>query len=829
MATAALHRLSAHPHPGGGRGLPDRDNGLTFNVEATGSKTTPEPTEGIQTRTEFERFSRAFYPVDPLAGGQRRRRVIFDATESQQACCARGRRLDLRRGQAAHPPRRRPTADGSSIRRPFSARAHRLVRHRRARRARRGGREPSCRSRARARTPTSRSSRWRALLGPGHRTISPIRSTAAAQTSFGQVMTTSEQFGIASFQELSTFDAGTLGGDSGWVVRGRPAVALDIGRRRHAAHHHPLRLRGHRPPHLEQPTVFERGKPQRRLARRGRLAGGDPRSGILRRRSRSSTAAPFATTTSRTTTGSPSSDRSSSDRPPRTAGVPRVRRTRNHRGPHRRLLQVRCAARQHRARRAVPALAGAGFPWGAAWRMAASTSRRRPRMPWRSASPRRTPSSTGRASRSGRARASISSQPSASSAMLNRVTGSTPSSIAGQLNANGQVYLVNPNGIAITPTGMVRTGAFVASTLGNDRCGLHRRPPQLRGQGPVGTVANHGAIEVGRGGYAALIGGRWTIREPSPPRSAGSASGRANGRPSTSRATASCRWRCRPRRRRRRPADPPQRPALRRRWPGRGQGRHRPADGPPGRQPLRRRRGAQRRRPLGRHRARRRRGGTVRVSGRLDASAPRPAAVDHAADRRGRRSPSPAASHRGQIVRRHPRRQRPEPAAGPSASAATGRAGARSSARRRPPSTPPRASAPTRSAGDGGSVVVWSDELTSFAGGISARGGPSAATAARPRSPARRRSPSPATDLWRRRAAFSARCSSIRSTSSSSPARADVGPPTTNNSVLCAGHPDFGARKRECDRADAGQHRFQADRPATSSSARRSTGVLQRS
>ena len=58
-------------------------------------------------------------------------------------------------------------------------------------------------------------------------------------------------------------------------------------------------------------------------------------------------------------------------------------------------------------------------------------------------------------------------QPSASSAILNRVTGSTTSTIAGQLNANGQVYLVNPNGIAITSTGAVNVGGgFVASTLG---------------------------------------------------------------------------------------------------------------------------------------------------------------------------------------------------------------------------------------------------------------------------------------------------------------------------------------------------------------------------
>ena len=57
-------------------------------------------------------------------------------------------------------------------------------------------------------------------------------------------------------------------------------------------------------------------------------------------------------------------------------------------------------------------------------------------------------------------------QPDAASSILNRVTGNTSSTIAGTLSANGQVYLVNPNGIAITPTGSVKVGAgFVASTL----------------------------------------------------------------------------------------------------------------------------------------------------------------------------------------------------------------------------------------------------------------------------------------------------------------------------------------------------------------------------
>jgi hemolysin activation/secretion protein len=42
---------------------------------------------------------------------------------------------------------------------------------------------------------------------------------ARGQTSFGQTMASSERFGIASLGELSTFDAGSIGGDSGWVAR----------------------------------------------------------------------------------------------------------------------------------------------------------------------------------------------------------------------------------------------------------------------------------------------------------------------------------------------------------------------------------------------------------------------------------------------------------------------------------------------------------------------------------------------------------------------------------------------------------------------------------
>jgi filamentous hemagglutinin family protein len=53
-----------------------------------------------------------------------------------------------------------------------------------------------------------------------------------------------------------------------------------------------------------------------------------------------------------------------------------------------------------------------------------------------------------------------------SGATLNRVTGNVPSSINGVLSATGSVYLVNPSGVVVGPSGEVKTGgSFVASTL----------------------------------------------------------------------------------------------------------------------------------------------------------------------------------------------------------------------------------------------------------------------------------------------------------------------------------------------------------------------------
>lgn len=69
-------------------------------------------------------------------------------------------------------------------------------------------------------------------------------------------------------------------------------------------------------------------------------------------------------------------------------------------------------------------------------------------------------------------------QPGASSVALNRVTGQDPSQILGSLNANGQVFLVNPNGMVVGRGAQVSTGGFVGSSLDiADRdflAGVHR-------------------------------------------------------------------------------------------------------------------------------------------------------------------------------------------------------------------------------------------------------------------------------------------------------------------------------------------------------------------
>ncbi|MFH5773295.1 filamentous hemagglutinin N-terminal domain-containing protein [Paracoccus sp. NGMCC 1.201697] len=108
-------------------------------------------------------------------------------------------------------------------------------------------------------------------------------------------------------------------------------------------------------------------------------------------------------------------------------------------------------------------------------------------------------------------------QPGRRSALLNRVTGDTPTRIDGSLGANGQVFIVNRNGIAIGRNGRIATGGFVGSTLDISNGDFMAGRLRFSGDNP-GAVTNEGRIDIIPGGYAALLGGQvsnsGTIRVP---------------------------------------------------------------------------------------------------------------------------------------------------------------------------------------------------------------------------------------------------------------------------------------------------------------------------
>jgi len=98
-------------------------------------------------------------------------------------------------------------------------------------------------------------------------------------------------------------------------------------------------------------------------------------------------------------------------------------------------------------------------------------------------------------------------QPNASSAILNRVVGNEASAIFGRVNANGQVFLVNTNGILFGRSAQVDVGALTASTANISNSNFMAGKLDFNQPGKAGArVENQGSITVGEGGFAALVG-----------------------------------------------------------------------------------------------------------------------------------------------------------------------------------------------------------------------------------------------------------------------------------------------------------------------------------
>lgn len=100
-------------------------------------------------------------------------------------------------------------------------------------------------------------------------------------------------------------------------------------------------------------------------------------------------------------------------------------------------------------------------------------------------------------------------QPSSDALVLNQILNGDVSVIRGQINANGQVILVNPNGVYFGDSAQLSVGSLVASGHAIDSADfLNGELNFERQEGTAGSVINHGTIEAASGGSVTLLGSR---------------------------------------------------------------------------------------------------------------------------------------------------------------------------------------------------------------------------------------------------------------------------------------------------------------------------------
>jgi filamentous hemagglutinin family protein len=88
---------------------------------------------------------------------------------------------------------------------------------------------------------------------------------------------------------------------------------------------------------------------------------------------------------------------------------------------------------------------------------------------------------------------------------INRIADANPSRLYGQLNAEGQVYLINPNGVILGQGVQINVGGLVVSTL--TKLTNQGHTVTFQGDSQAGLTVEQGALLNARqGGYLALIG-----------------------------------------------------------------------------------------------------------------------------------------------------------------------------------------------------------------------------------------------------------------------------------------------------------------------------------
>jgi len=96
-------------------------------------------------------------------------------------------------------------------------------------------------------------------------------------------------------------------------------------------------------------------------------------------------------------------------------------------------------------------------------------------------------------------------QQSASSAVLNRITGQDPSVILGALQSNGRVFLLNPNGILFGQGSRIDVNGLVASTLNLSNSDFLSGNYHFTAGSSAGPIQNQGTITTPGGGQVYLI------------------------------------------------------------------------------------------------------------------------------------------------------------------------------------------------------------------------------------------------------------------------------------------------------------------------------------
>ena len=95
-------------------------------------------------------------------------------------------------------------------------------------------------------------------------------------------------------------------------------------------------------------------------------------------------------------------------------------------------------------------------------------------------------------------------QPNVNSITLNRVIGNERSVIDGALNANGQVWLLNSNGILFNSTAKINTAGILATTKSISDTDFQAGNYKFTGNSTE-SVVNMGEIEISNSGYATLL------------------------------------------------------------------------------------------------------------------------------------------------------------------------------------------------------------------------------------------------------------------------------------------------------------------------------------